>query len=661
MNKLFYLASFLLSSLFVQAQITFEPVPTFFAQKRQLPLVNLNVKQTINVSAYGAVVNDGIDDTKAIKDAFAWANLYSNLNNPVKIVFETGKYDVFPADNLNHNFSFSGIDCIVVEGNNAEIINHNPQVGLMIFDGCGKVIIKDLIIDYDKLPFTQGLVTAVNSTNRTFDLTISDGFPQLDEPYFTSAPQKWGMLKEASGKLKNNADYLFPYYGWTKVSDRVFRISQPNLTGQVKTGDYFVQIARNNGSSVFHVQNSNQITFLNVTVHASPTVAWGANDNMEWNIINCNVVPKPGRLHSTNADCIHANGSYLGAWVQGCRFEAVSDDVVNYKFGLRSIESVLASNKIRISGGTVEVDDTLQFYNPRDGIYLGEAVVTSTRTASGVSGQQDVTLSGNISVTQTGSHQTADKAYIKNRSNESFVFRNNTLKNIRRYGMFLQNGGGIIENNTFENLSGGGIRIENGVDWKEGFTANNIVIRNNQFANCGFDNQFKNDGSAATISVQFSKLGMPCNTTQSWCGVVATSWQGHRHIQITENNIVYNKKGLHITNVNGLFVSNNTLTRNANDPTGTANTPSYINNCTMRSGSITAIDNPVAEKLLLYPTLVDSEIFFSQQINDVQVFDINGKLILKMNHPVSKLSVSDLRSGIYLLRSGLVSQRFIKK
>ncbi len=660
MNKIFHTALLLMSFMLVKAQINFEPQPSFFPEKRELPLISLDTKQVINVSDYGAFPNDGVDDLKGIKDAIAWANLYSNLNNPVEVRFNQGKYDVFPADNLDHTFSINSVDCIVINGNNAEIINHNPMVGLMMFNGCGKVIVKDLSVDYDKLPFTQGMVTAVNTTNKTFDLNISEGFPQLDEPYFTSAPQKWGMLKEASGKLKNNADYLFPYYGWTKVSDRVFRISQPNLTGQVKTGDYFVQIARNNGSSVFHVMNSNQVTFLNVTVYAGPTVAWGANENMEWNIINCNVIPKAGRLHSTNADCIHANGSYFGAWVQGCRFEAVSDDVVNYKFGLRSIESILAPNKIRISGGTLEVEDTLQFFNPRSGTYLGEAVVTSTRTSAGVVGQ-DITLSTNISLTQAGTHQTADKAYIKNRSNQSFVFRNNTLKNIRRYGMFLQCSAGIIENNTFENMSGGGIRIENGVDWSEGFTANNIVIRNNQFTNCGFDNQFKSDAAAATITAQFSRLGTPCSTSQSWCGVVATLWQGHRNIQITNNTIVYNKKGLHLTNINGLYEANNTLTRNASDPTGMVNVPSYVSNCTRTNNALTNVTEVKTETGFFFPTIVTDIINFNNHIDAISVYNAVGQLVLSIRVNNDIINVSQLKSGIYFLSDGKKSVRFIKK
>ncbi len=657
-NKLLFIILIGITTL-AKAQINFEPLPAFFPEKRQLPLIDLNIKQTLYVSAYGAIPNDGLDDTNALYLALAWANMYSNLNNPVRLVFETGKYDIFPAENLNHAFSFTGLDCIIIDGNNAEIINHNPQVGVMFFDGCGKVIVKDLSIDYDKLPFTQGKVTAVNSTNKTFDLTIDDGFPQLDEPYFITAPEKWGFLKEQSGKLKSGADYLFPYYGWTKVTDKIYRVSQPNLINQVKTGDYFVQIARKNGSDVFHVQNSSQFTFLNVTIFASPTVAFGANDNYEWNIINCNVIPKQGRLHSTNADCIHANGSYFGAWVQGCRFEAVSDDVVNYKYGLRNIESVLASNQIRISG-YVDTEDTLQFYNPRDGIYLGEATVVSTRTSSGVSGQQDVTLSKNIAISQTGSHQTADKVYIKNRSNQSFVFRNNILKNIRRYGMFLQNSSGIIENNVFESMSGGGIRIENGVDWKEGFSANNIVIQNNIFTNCGYDRQFVSDAVAATITAQFSKLGMPCNTSQSWCGVVAASWQGHRNIQITGNTITYNKKGLHLTNINGLYVANNTLIRNSTDPTGSVNIPSYINNCSLLNKSLTTVPEIKKSSLFFFPTLVSNEIFFTDYIGDIKIFNSIGQSVRSMSVAGNKINLVDLQSGMYYLSDGKRSGKFFK-
>lgn len=662
MRLLVFISFSILAIFILQAQIQFEPAPDFFKTKRQLPLVELSTSQTLYVSDYGAVPNDGLDDLNAIKTAVLYANLFSNASNPVKLVFEKGIYDIFPPLGTNYSLVFSGVDNVVVDGNDSEIIIHNPETGFIQFTNCTNVIFKNISVDYNKLPFTQGKVTAINLSNKTFDFTIDPGFPSLEEAYFVNATQKWGMLKEASGKLKNGVDHLFPYYGWTKISEHVFRVSQPGTgkINQFSVGDYFVQIARNNGKSLFYTSNCKNITFLNVTSYASPSGTYIGYNNYEWNIINCKIIPKEGRVQSANADCIHSSGNFIGPWVQGCHFEAYSDDAVNLKYMTREITSVISLVKLKIKW-ELGVGDSLCFYNPRDGVFLGEATVTNVTSEGNFI--YEITLSNPIDFSQVSSHQTSDKLYVKTRSNDSFVFRNNTFLNGRRYGLLLQNSYGVIENCLFKDLSNCGIRIENLVDWGEGFVANNIVISNNTFQNCGFDLTFINEPVAAAITSQITKLSMPCSVGTTWCGFKTASWQGHRNIAITNNIINYNKSGLHLENINDLLLKDNILNHNDGDITGALPVPFSINNCIVNEQStleIITVQNSIDESIS-YPSIVVDNIYFKKKATSIQIYNIAGLCLLNKEGSFELIDLSFLNSGLYIIKVDGKIGKVIKK
>ena len=186
----------------MRGQITFDPQPSFFRNQREMPFVSLTTKQDILVSAYGAIKNDGLNDLIAIQSAITAAKSASSASNPVRVIFENGIYDIMPpTSSASHSLFVTTANNIVFEGNGAEIRNHNPSIGFFEVRSCTNVIFKNLNFDYAVLPFTQGIVTSKNLSNNTFTVRIDDGFPLLSESYFTDAPERWGCLKDATGKL----------------------------------------------------------------------------------------------------------------------------------------------------------------------------------------------------------------------------------------------------------------------------------------------------------------------------------------------------------------------------------------------------------------------------------------------------------------------------
>ncbi len=546
----------------------FDPVPSFFRTQREVPLIELNTTQTILVSDYGANVNDGTNDIPGITAAITAAVNLSTLENPVRLVFESGTYDLMPTSG-SHAISMANAKGVLWDGQNAEFIVHNPTIGFLSLFRCTNTILKDFSVDYATLPFTQGKITKVDVANGNFQFKLDDGYPLPIESHFVNAPQRWGMIKNSKGGIKEGTPNLISHNRYFEsVGTRTYLYGNQNANNltNIEVGDYFVHIARYNGATIIRNTAGKNLTYLNITGYTSPAGGFNARDSEEWNVINCQLKLKDNRVHTTNADAMHVNGGKIGPWVENSLFEGFSDDFMNIKYTRRGIKNIHSSTEITVEF-EVAVGENIEFYNPREGEFLGAAVINNVQNLG--SNLYKITLSNAINITTINNddNQLADKAYIESRSNESMIFRNNVVRNSRRYGILIQSKYALIENNTFQNLSGAAIRIENGVDWGEGFRADHIEIRNNRIENCGYDKTYIEEPNSAAISVDFSKVKTPCSSSGGFCGTETSAFRAHSNIRIIDNTILYNKRGLYLKNIQGLTLANNFLCHRDEDIT----------------------------------------------------------------------------------------------
>lgn len=544
-------------------------VPSFFRVQRELPLLDLNTTTTINVSDYGAIVNDGKDDVTAIRNAINAVKNIATAQNPVRLLFESGTYDIMYEGNSSHIIDIADINGLLWDGQNAEFLLHNPTVGFLALLSCENTVLKDFSIDHATLPFSQGIVTNINVEEGYFDFVLEDFSPEPTTNPFFNSPQRWGMFKNAKGGIKEGTKNLIPHNRFFEsIGPRMYRYGAQNANTLVnaEVGDYFVHIGRYNGSTLIRNTQGKNVTYLNITGYASASGGFNSRDCHEWNVINCHIKLKEGRVHSVNADAMHTNGNYIGPWVENCSFEGFSDDFMNIKYSRRTIKEIHSPTELTIQFG-LDVGEKLEFFNPREAELIGTATVSAVQNLG--SNLFRITLSNAVNLTTINEDddQLADKLYVESRSNESFIFRNNIVRNSRRYGILIQSKYALIENNLFQNLSGAGIRIENGVDWTEGFRAHEIEIRNNRFENCGYDNSYIEEENSATISIDFAKVKIPCVRNGRFCGTETSEYRAHSNIRIIDNTILYNKKGMYLKNIQGLTVSNNFICHRDEDIT----------------------------------------------------------------------------------------------
>ncbi len=551
----------------VYSQNQFE-LPTNFRTKRNLPLTELDTKLNIYVADFGAIPNDNIDDTIGIQKALNSCREIAGKNKAVKLIFSKGLYDLHTNTNKTHLLNLNKANNILIEGNGAEIIIHDPLKGFFSILNSKNIIVKNLYIDYNPLPFTQGKIVGIDQRNKSFDLKIDEGYPSLKHTMFQKASRAWGMLMDEMnpGKLKDGAPNLYQSKQFEELSGGIFRVKvrSSKLLKHMELNDYYVHIARSNGRTIFKTAHSKDVTYLNITSYSSPAGTYNAGNMKEWNIINCKVKLKEDRIHSANADCIHVKGGSIGPWVENCLFEGYSDDAINLKSSKRYILNQLSERELVINKKTKK-GTVLRIYNPREGKLIGKYEVVSDKRLN--KRNFKITLDSPITGTlNVGKTKKNDLVYLDSESNESFVVRNNIFKNARRYGILLQASNGLIENNVFENLSQSAITINNGVDWGEGFVAHDITIKNNTFNNCGYDAVYLNNLNSATIALRVVKLKNP-EAKGKWCGVAPTNWKGLKNISITNNTFLYNKHALSIECSVNTKIKSNVFQRNTSDLT----------------------------------------------------------------------------------------------
>ncbi len=562
----------------VQAQYQFE-LPEHFRTERNLPLLDFPTSVEVKLTDFGAIPDDGKDDADAFRKALDFCKKVSLTGTGVKLTFYKGRYDLTSGGSKFHIIELKNASNIIIDGNDSEITVHNPLKGFFSIFKSNNIIVKNLTIDYDPLPFTQGKIIAVDVKGKTFDFKIDEGFPSLNTNMFQDASRVWGMLMDPKipGKLKDGAPHYYASKKFKEIEPGTFRITMPGprLLKFMEVGDLYVHVARTNGSTIFKSALSKNITYLNNTSYTSPAGSYAAANMEEWNIIGCEVKLKEGRLHSANADCMHINGGKFGPWIENSLFEGYSDDAINIKTTKRYILKQKSPKELILKWQVVK-GDVIKIYNPREGKFIGAYNVIDSKFLGDA--QMRVTLDRPIEQElNVGETKKNDLVYIDNLSNESFVIKNNTFRNARRYGILIQASYGIIEKNVFENLSQSAITMVNGVDWGEGFMANNIVINQNIFNNCGYDETYLKEEDSGTIKMKVVKLKNP-DTDKKWSGTTPTDWQGIKNISITNNIFSYNKRALSIQCTQNTVIQGNRFIKNSTDLSNTDELIFEVNN-----------------------------------------------------------------------------------
>jgi hypothetical protein len=307
-------------------------------ESRAQPLPGAGATVFEMASFSGAGVDPDAAFAKALAAISKSAADASKAGRPAHIVFNLDKNAVYKIKRPLHFKELNGFE---LNGNGAQLINTTLGSTLLI-DGSSHVTIRDLSIDYDPLPFTQGTIASFDRAALQIMVKVDPGYPDDSAFLATITDGFFKVMDRHTHALKAGArDFLSPsrvervgeklikvHLQWS--ANDVFPSQLPIAVGDV--------VAITNGSAhAIVVEDSASTSFIDLKLLAAPGMGILQNAGQGGTVLQkVSIVPGPrpkgattDRLVSTNSDGSHFITVERGPTMEDCSFANTSDDAVN--------------------------------------------------------------------------------------------------------------------------------------------------------------------------------------------------------------------------------------------------------------------------------------------------------------------------------------------
>ncbi len=271
----------------------------------------------------------------AISEAAAEAN---KAGRPAHIVLNLDKNATY---RIKRPIVLKQVSGVEVHGNGAQLINTARASTLKISDA-SHVTIRDLTIDYDPLPFTQGTIASFDPAAREIIVKVDPGYPDDPALLATITDGFFKVMDRRTRALKPGArDFLSPSRV-ERVKDGVIKVhlrwgANDRFPSQlpIAVGDVVAITNLTNGA--IGMTGCAATTFIDLKLLASPAMGIVENGGAGGTRLQkVSIVPGPrpkgattDRLVSTNADGSHFATVEHGPIIEDCTYANTSDDAVN--------------------------------------------------------------------------------------------------------------------------------------------------------------------------------------------------------------------------------------------------------------------------------------------------------------------------------------------
>lgn len=422
------------------------------------------------------------------------------------------------------------LDSLEIDGHGAEIINTTLQSTLHI-KSCSHLTIRDLSVDYDPLPFTQGTIAALDPKALLITVKVDRGYPDDAKFLATIRNGIFGVMDPRTKSLKAGARSFLSPASVERLGDGLIKVhlqwSANDLgPGQlpVAVGDA-VAICAGSAHAIV-VEDSASTSFIGFNLRASPGMGILENGGRGGTVLQRVVIapgPKPAgatadRLISTNSDGTHFIAVERGPSIEGSTFANTGDDAVNVHGFYFFVVEKIATRSYHVSpkwdvgllaGDEVESCENGSFRS------LGRSRLVQLKK------KKAPELKGKIAQLWKGKSPTTlpDTLYEIELQNDLPLKTGDALTSLSRIGtgttirncsfhacgrVMVKSPDSLIDNNQFSYSYG--VAIHAGSDigfWAESGFAKNLTIRNNRFTHCitGSNNLFADSNALGTIYV----------------------------------------------------------------------------------------------------------------------------------------------------------------
>lgn len=566
--------------------------------KLQTELHTLPAPQIFSAASFGAKGNGKGNDGPAIRKAIDAA---AALGKPAKVFLPAGTYRIEPDPNLpeikgwinrlsNRSTSWNiavlqlahlrlvNPNHITLEGEpGTKLLFTNPALcGIRILGGYHTTL-RNLTIDYETLPFTQGEIISATSDRSTIEVKIDPGFPFPDSPDFLNAPSRritpidpasrnylWGTYP--IGKVEALDERRF------RIQIKTFRVEEERIN--LNPGNLVVITGRYDAAKANAVNSmlSKFDVYENIVIHSSPS--WAFMEFSEAPILTgCRVETpqKSSRATSTNGDGLMAFAAHVGPYLENCHFSSTEDDGVNLQAATTVITAVCDNGRYMEPRGEMREPGVLVIDGNNGKIKAVARIIENhgkpefspplPNTVISSADLKQKILSMNEQLQQKTMYQKEkvvkpDVIISLDRTAGGTSIVNCSFQNIRGLGIQLSAPSVWVENSVFDTLTSAGISVTALTPWGMYYSTHNSAIYN-----CTFRN------AAKGILLQYIRpySDSPALTPRSLTGI------------LIENNTFEQIRweAIHLENCSDILLRGNRISL----PPGKKHQAIYLNNC----------------------------------------------------------------------------------
>ncbi|MCH2176546.1 MAG: right-handed parallel beta-helix repeat-containing protein [Lentisphaeria bacterium] len=480
----------------------------------------------------------------------------------IEITIPPGTYYVKPKNKAH--LRLENKEGITINATGVEMIC-TTQTRAIDLVKCKNVKIIGLSIDYDPIPFTQGVITKISEDKNWFDVRILDGYPKQ-----SFSKHRVEVFDKKSQKLKAKTYFLVTYEQQSNGETRVFKRATERYTPAINTedvGDYVVLPVEKPKGILTHtifLDHCSNVQLEEITVYASPVFSFFEVYGNANKYLNCKVIPKPltsdhtkrelRRLRSGNADAFHSKFASNGPTYDGCIAYNQADDCVN----ICGAYHLLLENKSKVLRLAVKANLDIQEGDQLECILPSGEVNRNLKVtkiiASGEPSDIDQLYIDSLKLTRVKKQLRKvyelhiDKAVkfpmgtvvgSRNRMGNNFIVQNGKFGRNRSRGILIKSSHGKVVNNIIENCWGEAIKVAPEVKWLESGISTDLIISGNRIIN-------SRSMGIAIYAVSIDGKLMPQHV--------------HQNIRITNNRIEKTKgPGLLVTSTKGLLLEKNQI------------------------------------------------------------------------------------------------------
>ena len=568
------------------------------------------------------------NDTKAFEDAVKAAQ---RTNGAKELVLQPKTYY------LDATVLLQNVTDLTVRGNGATLIMTNFVQAIRL-ENCERVTVRDVTVDYDPLPFTQGVVVGLEE-----ELTlvkIDDGYPINLE--YLNQDTIWGSAHDPkTGGIKPGSSHTYSFRNGEEREGRVVAFpGKPHR--KLEVGDQLSLFPRKDGA--IHAKNCRDITLYEVNVFSAPGFGISAAGGYG-NIVlkNTNIVPGPipqgatkPRMRSVNADGSHFSDHVVGPTFDGCRVTHCGDDGINvhaFYFHILEVKderTFIACPKY--DRNDLSVGERLEFGEKDSYDYIGEAVITKfeKRYDPSYAAEKEIAWARTYHWKNEGDCiyeielDTAlplkqfDHFTPLSRLSPGTTVKNCTFGWNRARGIVIKSPDAVIENNYVEGCSNDAVMVLPDLAWAESHFGKNLMVRGNTFVNNCLCYNAVEEGNVDCIGTVVIGVVPVFQTV----GFMET--YGNKNITIEDNTILGSHTyGIVVTNAEGVTIRNNTIVDPFYDGAGVAGgvykTPADSAILIGKAKDITVTGNTVTAK---HPDVTQA-VSFHETCSDIRLFENN--------------------------------------